>query len=591
MSLHAATSNRIEKFGGLYGSEQEVHETTKLLKSLRQDMHELKDHSQDILKENLSPSQYHRVVSFQRNEPHASENIPSSFQNTPALLNKTEQKRDTTLTTSLVEEDRKEIISEQLNSEKNMVRSDQSTVDVSSSPKYPSAIQFSTIPNDETVSEDEKAVLIVGGTDGSGTRRVVQILTELGVSMVSEDPETYDIHADLVGGWPTIVKPVIKQMRSLEYDPSSFSASNPKEYKKSSDDLRRLLNQVDRDSHKPTSYRLAVGGVLPKPKDVEAKRVKYGFKAPVSMALLPYWVHLLPHSKFVHVLRDGRDIAFSVNQGPVEKFYDDMYGRDKVQPPVKAIKLWSDWNSQIFRWSKQYIESKTKAPMDGASNSRLTSLLRGGLESDSEKKSFSYIVVHTEDTVSESRAIRFAAIHHLAKFVGSTISNDQICCMAVESMEFMGSHDRSEVDRNNQQKQVSSRYGKWKKKTEKNPSLLKSLYSAGNTGLALFGYDPMRVLPEDAMVTEDGYHCNFDPKDCKYENKMLNPEDGAFNRKPEEYAIEGTCEITAGIDYKGGECGYNYVLSFMKLINHCSILLDDLESVQFDVEDPTACCR
>lgn len=46
------------------------------------------------------------------------------------------------------------------------------------------------------------AVLIVGGTDGSGTRRVVQILTELGVKMVSEDPETYDIHADLVGGWP-----------------------------------------------------------------------------------------------------------------------------------------------------------------------------------------------------------------------------------------------------------------------------------------------------------------------------------------------------------------------------------------------------
>jgi hypothetical protein len=27
--------------------------------------------------------------------------------------------------------------------------------------------------------------------------------------MVSEDPETYDIHADIVGGWPNVVLPVL----------------------------------------------------------------------------------------------------------------------------------------------------------------------------------------------------------------------------------------------------------------------------------------------------------------------------------------------------------------------------------------------
>ena len=46
--------------------------------------------------------------------------------------------------------------------------------------------------------------------DGSGTRRVVQILTQLGVTMVSEDPETYDIHGDIVGGWPHVVTPVLE---------------------------------------------------------------------------------------------------------------------------------------------------------------------------------------------------------------------------------------------------------------------------------------------------------------------------------------------------------------------------------------------
>lgn len=38
---------------------------------------------------------------------------------------------------------------------------------------------------------------------------MVQVLSQLGVVMVSEDPQTYDIHGDLMGGWPPIVQPVI----------------------------------------------------------------------------------------------------------------------------------------------------------------------------------------------------------------------------------------------------------------------------------------------------------------------------------------------------------------------------------------------
>jgi hypothetical protein len=81
--------------------------------------------------------------------------------------------------------------------------------------------------------------------------------------------------------------------------------------------LKRLLRQVDIDSHKPTSYVLAKGGVLPKPdpNETTAKDVKYGFKAPVAMTLVPWWAYLIPDFKFLHVVRDGRDIAFSANQG------------------------------------------------------------------------------------------------------------------------------------------------------------------------------------------------------------------------------------------------------------------------------------
>lgn len=75
-------------------------------------------------------------------------------------------------------------------------------------------IPLKTAINGASSSESEHAsnpaVLIVGGTDGSGSRKVVTLLAALGTSLVSEDQETYDIHADLAGGWPTFVTPVVQ---------------------------------------------------------------------------------------------------------------------------------------------------------------------------------------------------------------------------------------------------------------------------------------------------------------------------------------------------------------------------------------------
>jgi hypothetical protein len=36
--------------------------------------------------------------------------------------------------------------------------------------------------------------------------------------------------------------------------------------------------------------------------------------------------------KFLHVTRDGRDIAFSGNQSPVRKFYDTYYSQEPTDP-------------------------------------------------------------------------------------------------------------------------------------------------------------------------------------------------------------------------------------------------------------------
>ena len=119
----------------------------------------------------------------------------------------------------------------------------------------PSSSTATTFIKTTSNAHTSKAVLLVGGTDGSGTRRVVQILTQLGTPMVSEDPETYDIHADIVEGWPKVVKPVVAASKSLHYDPSKLS--NPLRTR-TQQAISSILAKVASDSSKPTSYKVGI---------------------------------------------------------------------------------------------------------------------------------------------------------------------------------------------------------------------------------------------------------------------------------------------------------------------------------------------
>lgn len=437
-----------------------------------------------------------------------------------------------------------------------------------------------------SVEDIKPSVVIVGGTDGSGTRRVVQVLSELGVKMVSEDPETYDIHADLVGGWPPIVSPVIRHTRSLLYHPQRLATTFP-QHNRQVNSLQRLLQQVEIDSHKPTSHVLAKGGVLPRPVGVSAANAQYGFKAPVSMTLLPYWHSLIPNLLFLHVLRDGRDIAFSVNQGPVDKFYADMYANAadlRLSPPQKAIKLWSDWNTALYRYAEDYVRHATA---EGATPESATSPY--------PRNALTYFAVHSEDLVDEERAVRFAAIYALAKVVRSSLPVEEICCLSVKDAGFMGSHDRSVLKGGGAGgAEVSTRYGKWRKKVAEEEAhgrggLGAELHRLGAEGLAVFGYEPLRPhaqaqsVPYDTPEGEEevAYHCTMSVTECiqKYPLRMepLEKTDKAGGARGGglegvegvQWDIPGQCDVQVGVDFRG----------------------EDLEAVSIDINHPSDCCR
>lgn len=350
--------------------------------------------------------------------------------------------------------------------------------------------------------------------------------------MVSEDPETYDIHADLVGGWPVLVNPVINHFRSLSYNPVLLPSNI---LSKLTNDLNKLINKATEDSNKSQSFKLAVGGALPKTKNANTAYIKFGFKAPVAMTIVPALYELQNNLKFLHVLRDGRDISFSANQGPVNKFYNTMYGSIGKTDPItnKAMRLWSDWNVQLNQWAKSIVLDKEKET-----------------EIDKDKsKSFGYLALHVEDIVSKDISVKYAAIYQLATWVGSDLTQEQICCVSLSDSSFMGSHDRTDKNKVSED-QVNNRYGKWKTKPKETISKLNNI---GKQGLELFGYEPMRLLSTDDMTTINGFKCvkDFDCSAVHLVSNQINI--GNIKLVAADWGDLLRTEILLGFDIKGND--------------------------------------
>lgn len=250
-----------------------------------------------------------------------------------------------------------------------------------------------------------KPILIVGGSDGSGTRAVVDALGHLGVPMLVDDAGTDDVHALGVlegAGWPPLVKLVLEATRTADYEFGKLPRGvqnvllgelNPlrQRYEGRADELLQTAKVNNR---------------------TVTSKVHYGFKAPITMLLLPALRQVFGSVKFLHVVRDGRDIAVSDNQSPVKKFYDYFYGDaiqrrsaydhedDESLKSVMAIQLWNDWNRQVEEWSWKHNDGR----------------------------SLDFLTIRTEDLLSPN--LKYQVLKQLSHFVGSPRTPLEICCLS-----------------------------------------------------------------------------------------------------------------------------------------------------------------
>jgi hypothetical protein len=94
------------------------------------------------------------------------------------------------------------------------------------------------------------------------------------------------------------------------------------------------------------SFYAALAGHIP---EAERRRVRWGWKAPRSIYLLAFLHAQFPQMKFIHVLRDGRDMALSPNQNQIRKHGRAVLSwRERFfrSVPERSILVWDRVNSQ-----------------------------------------------------------------------------------------------------------------------------------------------------------------------------------------------------------------------------------------------------
>ena len=174
------------------------------------------------------------------------------------------------------------------------------------------------------------APLVIGATGGSGTRVVARLARYAGYDLGTYLNEAGDALAfqPFFDAW---INPYVSGQRRGE-KVTPWQSARMKE-----------------------AFHAALARHIP---EAERRGKLWGWKAPRSIYLLPFLYAQFPELKFVHIVRDGRDMAFSHNQNQLRK-----HGPAVLSPferifnplPVRSILLWDRMNLKAAEFGESRL--------------------------------------------------------------------------------------------------------------------------------------------------------------------------------------------------------------------------------------------
>jgi len=219
---------------------------------------------------------------------------------------------------------------------------------------------------DFNVLKDQSPIVVVG-TGGSGTRVVNEVLMKCGcyigrnLNLALDNMDfAFTFPARITWLRKTFPFETIDQRKSAGEALSLFLKLNFKQRLTLQDRifyLKIFCEYFERDNfrllrrkslHERIENFLTHHRSKPSPVSISTvNHVKWGFKLPGATFCLNFLIDSFPGIKIVHVVRDGRDMAFGGNQNLL-LFYAGFFGLPKEYSPRNSFVFWSRVNHWAY---------------------------------------------------------------------------------------------------------------------------------------------------------------------------------------------------------------------------------------------------
>lgn len=194
--------------------------------------------------------------------------------------------------------------------------------------------------------------VVIGGLGGSGTRLITKILNELGFYLGDDLNESYD------NLWFTLL---FKRVETLAASEEEFTVlteillkgmTGCEKFTKNQIDLINQLALTARDKHSVKWLKKRALSLLSKKKTKIQSDTRWGWKEPNSHVFLDRLLERFTTMKYIHVVRNGLDMAYSSNQHQLTLWGQHFLGENHSPTPRSSLEFWCITNKRIVEISK-----------------------------------------------------------------------------------------------------------------------------------------------------------------------------------------------------------------------------------------------
>ena len=191
------------------------------------------------------------------------------------------------------------------------------------------------------IAKEDSSPLVIGGVGGSGTRLVVSLLRKMGVTMGGELNDSLD---NLWFSLLFVRRSILLQSDS-EQDKLSWLFTNAMRHGvEVSAELIELIDSAlacDRSAVIPPEQLQHARESLLSVPSRDRRDDHWGWKEPNSHIHLPMLDRCFPEMKFIYVMRNGLDMAFSDNKNQLAHFWGDLMLEGDTSPtPQNLMRYW-----------------------------------------------------------------------------------------------------------------------------------------------------------------------------------------------------------------------------------------------------------